>query len=88
MRYDYDRRDFVEATTLGHKECIEYLSILRDEILYKIHSPIDRDPNGLESIRDMAKLEFIQTLIDKSKNIINKTGVNNDGTTSNGQPSI
>lgn len=84
---DKDRFEFVEITTLGNKEALDYFEYLRDTYLYKIHSPRSDDPNSLSSIRDMAVLEFIHTLIEKSNDIINKQGVTN-GNTSNGQPSI
>lgn len=87
MKQDYDRLEFIETLTLGNKEAKEYFEYLRDGYLFKIHSPRNDDPNSLSSIRDMAILEFIQTLIEKSKNIINNQGVKN-GTTSNGTPSI
>lgn len=88
MKQDYDRLEFIETSTLGNKEALEYFEYLRDSFLFKIHTPRNDDPNSLSSIRDMAVLEFIQqTLIDKSKKIINQQGVTNE-TTSNGQPSI
>jgi hypothetical protein len=74
-----DRYNFLMLDVFGTDNAKEILNYFRDEYLSQQHRPnfpmsngenihIASDPNGLDSIRDMAVLEFIQTLISFKEN--------------------
>lgn len=71
-----NRLEFLTSYVAQEPNVRELLEFYRDEIMSNKHSAnsvsgygILHDPNGLNSIRDMAVLEFINTLLTLNKGV-------------------
>lgn len=81
-----ERLQFLQAFVLNTKEAKELFKYYQSVIMARTHSSADisgygilPDPNGLNSIRDMAVLEFIHNyLIDFTMTPVSEKGENDD----------
>ena len=62
------RQAFLYQSVFNNENAKELLTHIKDGKLLSIHKPTQDDPNGINIIREMAILEFIQGLLVYSEN--------------------